>query len=52
MNYLDRAIQDGYVAITGPENRQKITYISSDNHSENYADPEENVRAEFWAELI
>lgn len=52
MSYLDRAKQDGYAVITGPDNKQKITYITSDNHSENYSDPEEKVRAEFWAELI
>ena len=52
MSYLERACKDGYAVITGPENRQKITYVTSDNHSENYNDPEEKVRAEFWAELI
>ena len=52
MTYLDRAIKDGYAIITGPENKQKIIYVTSDNHTENYNDPEEKVRAEFWAELI
>lgn len=52
MTYLDRAIKDGYATISGAENKQKIIYVSSDNHSENYNDPEEKVRAEFWAELI
>lgn len=28
------------------------SFITSDNHSENYEDPEEKVRAEYWAELI
>lgn len=51
MSYLDRAIKDGYANITGPENKQKIVYVTS-NHTENYNDPEEKVRAEFWAELI
>ena len=41
-----------YAIITGPENKQKIIYVTSDNHTENYNDPEEKVRAEFWAELI
>ena len=50
--YLDRAINDGYAHIIGEKGKQKITYVSSDNHSENYSDPEEKVRAEFWAELI
>lgn len=52
MNYLERAIKDGYAYILGTGNKQKITYVTSDNHSENYSDPEEKVRAEFWAELI
>ena len=46
MPYLDRAIKDGYANITGPENKQKIVYVTS-NHTENYNDPEEKVRAEF-----
>lgn len=52
MSYLERAVKDGYANITGAEGKQKITYVTSDNHSENYNDPEEKVRAEFWAELI
>lgn len=52
MTYLKRAIKDGYAIITGPENKQKIIYVTSDNHTENFNDPEEKVRAEFWAELI
>ncbi|MPM06969.1 hypothetical protein SDC9_53273 [bioreactor metagenome] len=52
MSYLERAIKNGYANITGPEGKKKITYVSSDNHNENFEDPEERVRAEFWAELI
>ena len=52
MSYLDRAIKDGYAHFSGSDNKNKIIYVSSDNHSENYNDPEEQVRAEFWAELI
>lgn len=52
MTFLERAIKDGYAYISGAENKQKITYVTSDNHNENYSDPEEKVRAEFWAELI
>lgn len=52
MTYLERAIKDGYAYITGGDNKSKITYVTSDNHIENYNDPEEKVRAEFWAELI
>lgn len=50
--YLNRAINDGYAHIIDEKGKQKITYVSSNNHSENYSDPEEQVRAEFWAELI
>lgn len=52
MSYLEKAIKDGYAFISGNDNKQKITYITSGNHIENYNDPEEQVRAEFWAELI
>lgn len=52
MSYLDRAIKDGYAFLTGSDNKQKITYVTSENHEEKYSDPEEQVRAEFWAELI
>jgi len=52
MSYLERALKDRYAEITGVDGKRKITYISSDNHAENYEDPEERVRAEFWAELI
>lgn len=50
--YLDKAIKDGYAYLTGEEGKRKIVYVVSNNHSENYDDPEEKVRAEFWAELI
>lgn len=36
MTFLERAIIDGYAYISGTENKQKITYVTSDNHSENY----------------
>lgn len=52
MTYLEKALKDGYANITGTEGKRKITYVTSDNHSENYNAPEEQVRAEFWAELI
>ena len=52
MTNLERAIKDGYAHIIGEKGKQKITYVSSDNHVENYSDPEEKVRTEFWAELI
>lgn len=49
--YLEHAIADGHAKIIGEGRTQKITYLAV-NHSERYADPEEQVRAEFWAELI
>ena len=52
MPYLKKAIEAGYATITGAEGKQKITYVSSDNFSANYENPEEKVRASFWAELI
>jgi len=52
MTYLEQAIKSGYAHIFGPEGKQKITYVTSDDHTERYDDPEEQVRAEVWAELI
>jgi len=49
--YLERAIEDGHAKITGDGKTQRIHYIEA-SHSERYSDPEEKVRAEFWAELI
>ena len=51
MTFLKRAIADGYARITGKGKSQKITYVAA-QHSERFSDPEEPVRAEFWAELI
>lgn len=51
MDYLERAIKDGYAQLTGEGKQQKITYLAV-NRSERYSDAEEQVRAEFWAELI
>ena len=33
---LQRAQKDGYINITGPEGKQKIEYITSERHTENY----------------
>ena len=49
--YLEQALSKGYATISGEGNKQRITYIAV-NHSERYPDPEEQVRAEYWAELI
>jgi type I restriction enzyme M protein len=49
--YLERAIKDGYARKAGEGKNEKITYVAV-NHTEKLSDPEEKVRAEFWAELI
>jgi type I restriction enzyme M protein len=49
--FLYRAFSDGHVEITGEGKTERIRYIAV-NHSERWSDPEEKVRAEFWAELI
>jgi type I restriction enzyme M protein len=49
--YLEQALKDGHAEIVGEGKQQKIFYKAVD-HSERYGDPEEKVRAEFWAELI
>ena len=51
MAYLDQAIADGRAVIDTSGKRPRITYVAV-GHSEYYDDPEEKVRAEFWAELI
>lgn len=51
MTFLERAIADGHAEITGEGKTERIHYVAA-NHSERWADPEEKVRAEFWAELI
>jgi type I restriction enzyme M protein len=50
MTYLERALKDGHAKITDGK-QPKITYIAV-NWTERYSDPEEQVRAEYWAELI
>ena len=49
--YLKQAIADGLVSFTGEGKTERIKYLAA-AHSERWADPEEKVRAEFWAELI
>lgn len=51
MSYLERALKDKYLQITGEGKQQKITYTAV-NWIGRYNDTEEQVRAEFWAELI
>ncbi|WP_009630870.1 restriction endonuclease subunit M [Synechocystis sp. PCC 7509] len=49
--YLEQAIEDGHARLAGEGKKECIYYIATD-HSERWSDPEEKVRAEFWAELI
>ena len=49
--WLARALSDGHAEITGEGRSERIRY-SAAGHSERWADPEEKVRAELWAELI
>ncbi len=51
MTYLEQAFKDGHAEIVGEGKQQKVIYKAVD-HTERYSDPEEQVRAEFWAELI
>jgi len=51
MIFLEQAIKKGYASISGEGSKQRITYTAV-NHSERFGDPEEKVRAEYWAELI
>jgi type I restriction enzyme M protein len=49
--YIERAIAHRHAEIIGEGKSERILYKAAD-HSERWADPEEKVRAEFWAELI
>ena len=49
--YLERALEEGHAEIVGEGRNERIHYIAAD-HYERWSDPEEKVRAEFWAELI
>jgi type I restriction enzyme M protein len=50
-SHLDRAVTDGYAIIDTSGARPRITY-NAVGRTEYFDDPEEAVRAEFWAELI
>ena len=51
VSYLDRALQDKHAELKQDGKHQRIIYVAV-NITERYDDPEEKVRAEFWAELI
>ncbi len=50
-SYLERAFNEGIVRLTGEGKAERIHYVATD-YSDKWSDPEEKVRAEFWAELI
>lgn len=49
--YLERALADGHATIDTSGKRPRITYVAV-IRMELFDDPEEEVRAEYWAELI
>jgi type I restriction enzyme M protein len=48
---IDRAITDGHLRIEGSGKAERIVYVAV-SRSERWSDPEEKVRAAFYAELI
>ncbi len=51
MTNLERAFADGHLKLTGEGKTERVHYVAV-SHSERWNDPEEKVRAEFYAELI
>ena len=51
MSNFQRAIDDGHLQIVPSGKGEKIRYVSA-NFSERWSDPEERVRAEYFADLI
>jgi len=49
--FLQRALDDGNALLVSDAGRRRITYVAV-ARTENFDDPEEKVRAEYWAELI
>jgi type I restriction enzyme M protein len=47
----EQAVLDGFAEIIGEGRSERIRYVAA-NHTERWTDPEEKVRAEFWADLI
>src|SRR4051794_10829926 len=48
---LRRAVDDGHAQLSGTGGAARITYVAV-HQAERFADPEEQIRANFWAELI
>jgi type I restriction enzyme M protein len=52
-DFLKRALSEGHLRLQGEGKTERIIYIADDsNKGERWADPEEKVRAAFYAELI
>ena len=51
MTHTDKAFKDGHLKLTGEGKTERIIYVAV-GHSERWSDPEEKVRAEYYAELI
>jgi len=50
-NFLQRAFADGHLQLISSGKTEKIRYVAV-NHAEKWSDPEEKVRANYYAELI
>lgn len=51
MQLLKQAQRDGHIAFAGEGKNERIQYVHA-KHSERWSDPEEKVRAAFFADLI
>jgi type I restriction enzyme M protein len=51
-SFLERALREGHLRLQGEGKTERILYVADANHSERWSDPEEKVRAAFYAELI
>jgi type I restriction enzyme M protein len=49
---LKRALAEGHLKLQGEGKTERIIYVADSNKGERWADPEEKVRAAFYAELI
>jgi len=50
-DYLEKALREGHLQIIQKGKAERILYVAS-GHTEKWSDPEEKVRAAFYAELI
>jgi restriction endonuclease S subunit len=50
-SFIDKAFSDGHLRIDQSGRVEKIVYVAA-NRRERWSDPEEKIRAEFYAELI